>query len=75
MNFEWTGSKIVEQESSEVLCDNSTGCKEADDRRVARRRPGSFGFTDVRNSLLFVNNKDADQPAHPRSLISDSVIR
>ena len=27
---EQTGSKIVEQELIEVLCDDSTGCKEAD---------------------------------------------
>ena len=31
MDFEWTGGKIVQQELIEILCDESTGCKEAGD--------------------------------------------
>ena len=50
-------------------------------RRVARRRPGSLGFNIIWASMretlneLLANNKGADQPAHPRSLISAFVIR
>ena len=51
------------------------------DRRVARRRPGSLGVniiwavTQKTLTLLLAKNKDADQPAHMRSLISTFVIR
>ena len=51
-----------------------------DDMRVARRRPGSLGFNIIWAStretltLLFANIKGADQPAHPRSLISAFII-
>ena len=50
-------------------------------RRVDRWRPGSLVFSifmdvNVRNpTLMLANNKGADQPAHPRSLISAFVIR
>ena len=48
---------------------------------VARRRPGSLGFNTIwaytRETLTFLiaKNKGADQPAHPRSLISAFIIR
>ena len=51
------------------------------DRRIARRRSGSMGFNIIWAStretltLLLANNKDTDQPAHTRSLISTLVIR
>ena len=50
-------------------------------RRADRRRPGSLGFSiflglNARNpTLMLANNKGADQPAHPRSLVSAFVIR
>ena len=50
-------------------------------KREARRRPGSLGFfiisasTSETLTLLLANNKCANQPAHPRSLISTFVIR
>ena len=49
-------------------------------RHIDRRRPGSLGFkitcASMRETLtlLLVNNKSADQPVHPRSLISAFVI-
>ena len=36
--FEWTGSKIVEQELLEVLCDYSTGWKETVDNDDSHSR-------------------------------------
>ena len=50
-------------------------------RRVATGRPGSLGFNAIWASMretltvMLANNKGADQPAHPRSLISAFVIR
>ena len=31
IDFEWTGGKIVPQDLIDILCDDSTGCKEAGD--------------------------------------------
>ena len=36
---------------------------------------GSIGIHGAEVILAFVKNKDSDQPAHPRSLISAFVIR
>ena len=50
-------------------------------RRGARRRPGNLGFNiimdlDARHpDLLLADNKGADQPTHPRNLISTFVSR
>ena len=50
-------------------------------RCVDKRRPGSLGFSIFKDlnarcpTLMLANNKGADQPAHPRSLISAFVIR
>ena len=50
-------------------------------RRVDRRRPGNLCFNITLASmgetltLLLANNKCADQPAYPHSLISAFVIR
>ena len=45
-------------------------------RHVERRRPGSLSFNIIMISMreALANNKDADQPAHPRRLISAFVI-
>ena len=37
IDFEWTGSKIVQQELIEVLCNDSTGFKEVDDNDDSHR--------------------------------------
>ena len=50
------------------------------DRCIARQRPGSLGFNTIWASmretltLLLANNKGADQPMHPHSLICAFVI-
>ena len=38
IDFVWTGSKIVQQELIEVLCNDSTGCKEVGDNDFHRCR-------------------------------------
>ena len=45
-------------------------------RHVARRRPRSIDFNIIRVSMreALANNKDADQPAHPRRLINAFII-
>ena len=59
----------------------SDGIRRKPIRRVVRQRPRRLGFNnimglDARNPvLLLANNKAADKPAHPHSLISGFVIR